>query len=106
MGCSFPGVGHRYLVDFQAFRVELYFASETSLTWTQIKPDGSRGGSETEVIRVTPIKDELFLVTWQESDNEAVVHLEDYKNNTIITNITNPNDRSIQIYHGTMTQIS
>jgi hypothetical protein len=106
MGSPFPAVGHRYLVDFKAFKVELYFASETSLTWTQIKSDGSRGDSETETIRVTPIKDELFLVTWQESDNEAVVHLEDYKNNTIITNITDPNTQSIQVFHGTMTLIS
>jgi hypothetical protein len=28
----FPAIGHRYLVDFQAFRVELYFESDTSLT--------------------------------------------------------------------------
>ena|ERR1700730_1164416 len=106
MGSPFPAGGHRYLVDFKAFKVELFFASETSLTWTQINKDGSRGDSETETIRVTPIKDELFLVTWQESDNEAVVHLEDYKNNTIITNITDPNTQSIQIFHGTMTLIS
>ena len=106
MGCEFPAVGHRYLVDFRAFRVELFFQSESSLTYTGIKPDGGRGDSETVTIRVTPINDGLFLVTWQEKDNEAVVHLEDYKINTITTNITNPNDRSIQIFHGTMTLLS
>lgn len=88
---KFPGTGHRYLVDFKAFRVELYFQSESSLTYTGVKPDGSHGGSETVAIEITPIRDQLFLVTWQESDKTTVVHLEDYKLNTIITNITSPN---------------
>lgn len=105
MGCPFPAVGHRYLVDFQAFRVELFFASDSSLTYTGIKPDGSHGGSETVTISVDPIRDELFLVTWQEADKTTVVHLEDYKDHTTITNITNP-DQSFQKFHGTMTLIS
>jgi hypothetical protein len=105
MGCPFPAVGHRYLVDFQAFRVELFFASDNSLTYTGIKPDGSHGGSETVTICVEPIRDELFLVSWQEADKTTVVHLEDYKDHTIITNITNP-DQSFQKFHGTMTLIS
>jgi len=101
----FPGTGHRYLVDFQAFRVELYFTSETSLTYTGIRPDGSHGASETVAITVEPIRDQLFLVTWQEADKTTVVHLEDYKNNTIITNITGP-DLSFSKFHGRMTLIS
>jgi hypothetical protein len=31
MSETFPAIGHRYLVDFQKFRVELYFKSETLL---------------------------------------------------------------------------
>src|SRR5260221_12321057 len=90
MSTQFPAVGHRYFVDFKAFRVQLYFASETSLTYTGIKPDGSFGNSETVVIMVNAISDDLFLVTWQESDKTTVVHIEDYAHHTIITNITNP----------------
>jgi hypothetical protein len=101
----FPAVGHRYLVDFKAFRVELFFTSGNSLTYTEVKPDDSRGSSETVSISVEPIGDELFLVTWQEADKTTVVHLEDYKNNTIITNITDP-DHTFSTFHGTMTLIS
>lgn len=101
----FPGTGHRYLVDFGAFRVELYFQSDTSLTYTGVKPDGSHGGSETVAITVEPIRDQLFLVTWQESDKTTVVHLEDYKLNTIITNITEPGGTFSKFY-GTMELIS
>src|SRR3954452_24780739 len=97
---EFPAVGHRYLVDFGAFRVELYFESETKLTYTGVKPDGSHGGSETVTIKLDPVRDDLFLVTWQESDKTTVVHLEDYKNNTIVTHITSP-DMSFDIFHGT-----
>ena len=100
---AFPGTGHRYLVDFVRFRVELYFESETKLTYNGIKPDGSRGDSETVSITVEPIRDQLFLVTWQEKDGTTVVHLEDYKNNAIVTNITQP---TFSKFHGQMTLIS
>ena len=98
----FPAVGHRYLVDFVAFRVELYFESETSLTYTGIRADGSHGASETVSIKVEPVRDSLFLVTWQEADRTTVVHLEDYKNNTIVTNITEPNG-NFSVFHGRIT---
>ena len=105
MSSPFPAVGHRYLVDFQAFRVQLYFESETSLTYTGVKPDGSLGGSQTVSIKVETIGDDLFLVTWQESDKTTVVHIEDYSHQTIITNITSP-DLTFSQFHGTFTQIS
>lgn len=118
MSDAFPAVGHKYLVDFTApgarFRVQLYFESDTSLTYTAVDRDGNLvpDSSETVTIAVEPIRDQLFLVTWQEGEGTTVVHLEDYKLNTIITNITsppqNPKDPkakpSFSIFHGTMTQ--
>src|SRR3977135_3876448 len=107
MADVFPAVGHRYLVDFKDFRVELYFASETSLTYTGIKKDGSHGASETVSITVEPIRDQLFLVTWQEGDKTTVVHLEDYKNNVIRPTITGPGpDSTFSKFHGRMTLLS
>ena len=105
MAEPFPAKGHRYLVDFKAFRVELYFPSDVSLTYTNLDHNGNPIGSETVPIKVEPIRDHLFLVTWQESDKTTVVHLEDYQENTIITNITDP-DLTFSEYHGTMKQIS
>jgi hypothetical protein len=107
----FPAVGHKYLVDFRGagghFRVQLDFASDTSLTYTGVKPDGSLDPENVETVTITvePIRDQLFLVTWKEKLGTTVVHLEDYKNNTIITNITEPNG-DFSNFHGTMTQIS
>lgn len=102
---SFPAVGHQYLVDFGTWKTELSFHSETSLTYTGVKSDGSYGDSETVTIKVDAIRDMLFLVTWQESDKTCVVHLEDYLENRIVTHIASP-DGSFDIYHGTMRQIA
>jgi hypothetical protein len=101
---GFPAVGHSYLVDFQKFKVKLNFLSETSLSWAVLNADGSVAQAETDVIRAEAIGPQLFLVTWQENDKTSVVHIEDYANKTIITNITNP-DLSFEQYHGTFTQL-
>jgi hypothetical protein len=51
MTTAFPAVGHRYLVDFVAFRVELHFTSDTSLTYYNVAKDGTIVGSEAVSIR-------------------------------------------------------
>jgi hypothetical protein len=105
MADQFP-VGHRYRVDFQAFKVELFFESETSLTFFGVDANGNVSANGTPVaIKVIPIRDMLFLVTWQEGQNATIVHLEDFKNMTIITNITDHNLRFRQ-FKGDMTLIS
>ncbi|MDZ5648076.1 MoaF-related domain-containing protein [Nitrospirillum sp. BR 11828] len=104
MPTPFPAVGHYYLVTFTTFRVELHFTSITSLTYTVIGPDGSRGQSETVTIKVEELRDDQFLVTWQEADKTTVVHVEDYARHTIVTNITNPDLTFVQD-HGTFVQV-
>jgi hypothetical protein len=103
---AFPAVGHRYFVDFVAFRVELQFTSDTSLTYYNVDANGKIVGSQTVTIKVEPITDQIFLVTWQESDKTTVVHIEDYGRHTIVTNITNPPDLAFDQYHGTFKQLS
>lgn len=46
MTFAFPAVGHRYLADFVAFRVELQFVSDTSLTYYNVDANGAIVGSE------------------------------------------------------------
>ena len=98
MADEFPAVGHKYLVHFKAddgpgeFRVQLDFHSLTKMTYTSANADGSLnpGNFENVDITVEPIRDLLFLVTWKEGSGLTVVHLEDYKNNTIVSSITQP----------------
>jgi hypothetical protein len=101
MTSEFPGVGHRYFVDFVAFAVELDFASETSLTYYNLDKNGNKVGSETATIKVGPITEGIFLVTWQESAKTTVIHIEDY----IRQNITEP-DLTFDQFHGTFQQLS
>jgi MoaF-like len=102
MPSDFPGAGHKYLVDFQGTKVILAFASDTSLTYTVLNSDGSPGETQTVTIKAENIAPDLWLVTWVESDNTTVVHIEDYGRKTIITNITSqkPTFRFDQL-HGT-----
>ncbi len=102
---EFPWIGKTYLVDFVQWRTRLQFHSPTSLTYTGVKQDGSLGASETVTIAIDPVRDGLFLVTWQEGDKTTVVHLEDYREMKIVTHITSP-DGSFDIFHGTMTEIA
>jgi Rieske Fe-S protein len=101
---SFPGTGNKYLVDFGAFLVELLFENETTLTYIGIRRDGTRGSSETVRIQTTYLRDNLFMVTWQEADRTTVMHVEDYDQSVIYTNITNP-DQSFVNFRGTFMQL-
>jgi hypothetical protein len=56
-------------------------------------------------IKVEPIIDGIFLVTWQESDKKTVVHIEDYNRQTIVTNITEA-DLTFDQFHGTFRELS
>jgi hypothetical protein len=106
MPSDFPGAGHKYLVDFQAFKVILSFASDTSLTYTVLNPDGSAGQTEPVTIKTENIAPQVYLVTWVESDNTTVVHIEDYGRKTIITNITSPAPQfRFDQFHGTFQEI-
>src|SRR5258708_29365572 len=73
---SFPAVGHVYRVDFGAFVVELDFTSETKMTYTGIRPDGSRTRPDTVTIEAPYIRDDVFMVTLQEHDKTTLVHVE------------------------------
>jgi hypothetical protein len=90
MASTFPGAGHKYLVDFQSSKVTLSFASDTSLTYVVLNADGSAGAPQTVAITTESIAPDVYLVTWVESDNTTVVHIEDYGRNTIIANTTSP----------------
>ena len=69
------------------------------MTYYNLDKNGNKVGSETVTIKVKPITDGIFLVTWQESDKTTVVHIEDYNRQTIVTNITEA-DLIFDQFHG------
>jgi|GEM_PF-3349665 len=117
MAQPFPGLGHNYFIDFrgfdgsEGFRVQIQFDSATSLRYWNVQKDGSLLGPTTVAITIRPIRDEIYLVSWEEPDaptaQAVIVHLEDYKTHTVITNYTSAPGQaggplSFGQYHGTM----
>jgi hypothetical protein len=59
---------------------------------------------ETVQIAVTPIRPEIFLICWQEADKTTVVHVEDFENGIVYTNITQRGGAFI-CRRGTLTKV-
>ncbi len=83
----FPAVGHVYEAHFGSWVHHLHFTSETVMTL--MTAEGPfKGNAETVQITVTPIRPGVFMICWQEADKTTVVHIEDYENGIVYTNIT------------------
>ncbi len=99
----FPAVGHVYEANFGSWVHHLHFESETVMTLTTA--DGPfKGTSETVQIAVTPIRPGVFLTSWQEKDKTTVVHVEDYENSIVHTNITEHSGAFIRL-RGTLKKL-
>ncbi|MDR3470111.1 MAG: hypothetical protein P4M09_00200 [Devosia sp.] len=94
---AFPGVGNRYDVRFSQFHVQLYFTSETSMTYWNVDSNGGLTPGETVTTDIVDVGDGKYLVRWQEQDESVVVHLEDYSAMRIYTNIASWNDDHTKI---------
>lgn len=99
----FPAVGHVYEANFGGWVHHLHFKSETVMTLT-IAEGPFKGTTETVQITVTPIRPGVFLTSWQELDKTTVVHLEDYENGIVHTNVTQRNGAFIRC-SGTLKQV-
>ena len=98
MAYMFPGLGKTYYVDFKAihgtgeFQVIIQFDSETSLRYWQAVNEKPDGPASTVAITITPVWDQIYLVSWLEPDaanaQNVIVHLEDYDTHQVITNYT------------------
>ncbi|MBP1804387.1 MoaF-related domain-containing protein [Rubellimicrobium aerolatum] len=83
---EFVAAGHVYDVDFGGdLRFRLDFTSETEATYTSLLDPQVQ---ETVSLSVTRLRPGLFLVTWTEKAGNTVVHIEDFENRVIYTNIT------------------
>jgi len=76
-----------YEANFGSWVHQLHFESETVMTLTTAEGP-CKGTSETVRIAVTPIRPAIFMICWQEADRTTVVHVEDFENGIVHTNIT------------------
>lgn len=87
---AFPAVGHEYQVDFggdNTFVIAFKSDSEMTFTWLN---EPNKGKVETVHFTHRKIRDGVYLVYWQEADKTTVVHVEDFVEGIIYTNITSP----------------
>lgn len=102
---AFPAVGRTYKVDFgggNAFTIA--FTSDSEMVFTKLAPP-NEGMVETVRFTHRAIRDDVFLVYWQEADRTTVVHVEDFGKGEIHTNITGP-DGSFFNGFSKLTQVS
>ena len=54
-------------------------------------------------IHPVKIRDNVYLVTWEEDNGSKVIHLEDFENNVIYTNVAFPDGTFLRL-QGKITQ--
>lgn len=94
---DFPAVGRSYDVDFGVQKFRLDYLSETQMKFTS--PDGKNVALVPIV--VTKVRPGLFMVYWSRRAGQHVVHVEDFDNNVVYSNIVLP-DGTIQRLKGTL----
>ena len=94
---EFPGTGHKFIADFKKFRFEQSYTSSSSLKYTALNSDGSRGASDTVTVRTQEVAGSVYMVSWQEANKATVVQIQDYGRKSIYTNLTLPDGTFIQL---------
>jgi hypothetical protein len=80
-------VGHVFEIQFPTFTPRITVLSETQLTFEIIAGD-YLGLTETVDYEILVLRPGLFVVTWQEKSKATVVHVEDFADGKVHTNIT------------------
>lgn len=87
---DFPAQGHTYSVDFGAGNAfEIAFGFDSDMTFTKLQ-EPNKGAVETIHFQHKKLRDNLYMVYWQEQDKTTVVHVEDFEKETVYSNITSP----------------
>ncbi len=82
-------IGNKFKVDFGGdFVFELNFESEKKMTWTPLR--GEERKPHTEEITMVEIRSNVYMVYWEEKEGNRVVHIQDYANGKVYTNIATP----------------
>lgn len=81
---TYPMIGRRYYVEFPTMSFYLHFVSDQALEFVVEKsPDLPKGSAHTVDITVELLRDELYMVSWQEKSGNTVVHIEDFKEHRV-----------------------
>ncbi|MGF7043007.1 MoaF-related domain-containing protein [Mucilaginibacter lappiensis] len=98
--------GNRFLADLGAFKAELFFESDDSLTFKIVEGGGpgEPGHTEKVQIAIAEIRPQVYMVAWNEATGATVTHIEDHENGILYSNATLP-DGSFYTMKGTISPI-
>ena len=105
----FPAVGRAFEARFGdlAFRLD-FDADGRTLTFTAVgeQQTVSEGEASNQSVTYTavPLREDLFLVHWQEAGGTTVTHVEDFAERRVHTNITTPDNDFLNL-SGTLTPL-
>jgi hypothetical protein len=96
---SYP-VGQRWRFYVGPMTIEHEIRSITSIHSRHV--GGPLAGKQ-ELLTVTimPVRDALFVVTWQEADSSTVVHVEDFDSRSFVSCVTTAEAKFLQ-FQGSM----
>lgn len=91
---NFP-IGLEMVVSYPSFQVNVTLLSLTTLQFEI--PEGPFARTETVDIQVVPLRNSLFLVSWQEKDGASVTNLQDYDRGVIHSHATLPDGQFMRM---------
>jgi hypothetical protein len=62
------------------------------------------GQEELLTVTIVPVRDALFVVSWQEADSSTVVHVEDFESRTFFSCVTTGEAKFLQ-FQGSMVRM-
>lgn len=89
---EYPAVGHVYEAKFGELAYHLDFSPDGDrMTFTSVG-EGKPVAEAVVTVKysATMIRPQVFMVHWTEPDGSTVVHVEDFENDVVFTNITLP----------------
>ena len=94
---SYPMIGKKYHVKFPTMPFYLSFISKTQLQFiVEQSPDLPLGSAHTVDISIQPLRDGLYLVSWQEMSGNTVVHVEDFNEHQVYAFLTMKDSRFVR----------
>ncbi len=95
---DFKPAGHEYDVDFGVFKTHWIFKSSTDLTFI-----GISGKPETVTIHTVKVSDNVYLISWEETNKAKIVNVNDFENGVVYSNIVMPDGAFLRL-QGRLTQ--
>jgi hypothetical protein len=85
----YPMIGKKYYIKFPTMSFYLNFISDTRLEFiVERSPDLPPGSAHTVDITIQPLRDGLYLVSWQEASGNTIVHVEDFNEHQVYAFLT------------------